>query len=54
MASPLGSASQKLTVALAEKHRLPAIYARRPVVEDGGVMSYSSNLLGVCQGGVPS
>ena len=32
--SPLGSASQKLTVALAEKHRLPAIYARRPVVED--------------------
>src|SRR5262249_27028334 len=39
MASPLVSASQKLTVALAEKHRLPAIYARRPVVEGGGLRS---------------
>jgi len=40
MASPLGSENQKLTVALAEKYRLPAIYARRAVVENGGLMSY--------------
>ena len=38
--SPLGSTNQKLIVDLAEKHRLPAIYARRAVVEDGGLMSY--------------
>jgi putative ABC transport system substrate-binding protein len=40
MASPLGSANQKLTVALADKYRLAAIYARRAVVENGGLMSY--------------
>jgi ABC-type uncharacterized transport system substrate-binding protein len=40
MASPLGSENQKLTVALVEKYRLPAIYARRAVVENGGLMSY--------------
>ena len=39
-ASPLGSTNQKLTVELAEKYRLPAIYARRAVVESGGLMSY--------------
>jgi ABC-type uncharacterized transport system substrate-binding protein len=38
--SPLGSANQKLIVELAQKHRLPAIYTRRSVVEDGGLMSY--------------
>jgi ABC-type uncharacterized transport system substrate-binding protein len=40
MASPLGSTNQKLIVDLAEKYRLPAIYARRAVVENGGLMSY--------------
>ena len=40
MSSPLGSAHQRVIVALAEKYRLPAIYARRAVVEDGGLMSY--------------
>jgi putative ABC transport system substrate-binding protein len=40
MASPVGSENQKLTVALAEKYRLPAIYSRRAVVENGGLMSY--------------
>ena len=40
MSSPLGSANQRVTVDLAEKYRLPAIYARRSVVEDGGLMSY--------------
>jgi len=44
MASPLGSANQRLTVDLAEKYRLPAIYARRAVVENGGLISYGVNL----------
>jgi putative ABC transport system substrate-binding protein len=38
--SPLGSANQKLIVDLAQKYRLPAIYTRRSVVEDDGLMSY--------------
>ena len=42
-ASPLGSANQKMIVALAEKYRLPAIYSRRAVVENGGLMSYGIN-----------
>jgi putative ABC transport system substrate-binding protein len=33
-----------LTVDLAEKYRLPAIYVRRAVVENGGLMSYGINL----------
>jgi len=40
IASPLGSANQKLTIALIQKYRLPAIYSRRAVVENGGLMSY--------------
>jgi putative ABC transport system substrate-binding protein len=40
MSSPLGSAHQRVIVALAEKYRLPAIYARGAAVEDGGLMSY--------------
>jgi putative ABC transport system substrate-binding protein len=44
MASPLGSANQRLTIELAEKYRLPAIYNRRAVVEQGGLMSYGTNL----------
>jgi putative tryptophan/tyrosine transport system substrate-binding protein len=44
MSSPLGSANQRLTVDLAEKYRLPAIYVRRAVVENGGLMSYGINL----------
>jgi len=44
MASPLGSENQRLTVDLAEKYSLPAIYARRGVVENGGLMSYGINL----------
>ena len=43
MSSPLGSTNQRLTVDLAEKYRLPAIYARRAVVENGGLMSYGIN-----------
>ena len=44
MASPLGSENQRLTVDLAEKHHLPAIYQRRAVVENGGLMSYGISL----------
>ena len=44
MASPLGSANRRLTVDLAEKYRLPAIYARRAIVENGGLMFYGINL----------
>jgi putative ABC transport system substrate-binding protein len=44
MASPLGSVNQRLTVDLADKYRLPAIYVRRAVVEDGGLMSYGTNI----------
>src|SRR5262245_17799963 len=40
MSTPMGSPNQKLNVDLAEKYRLPAIYARRAVVENGGLMSY--------------
>jgi putative ABC transport system substrate-binding protein len=44
VSSPVGSANQKLTVDLAEKYRLPAMYIRRAVVESGGLMSYGINL----------
>jgi putative ABC transport system substrate-binding protein len=42
MSSPLGSVNQRLTVELADKYRLPAIYIRRAVVESGGLMSTES------------
>ena len=37
--SPLGYSNQE-TVELPKKYRLPAIYSRRAVVENGGLMSY--------------
>jgi len=40
IASPLGSTNQNMFLALTEKYRLPAIYSRRAVVENGGLMSY--------------
>lgn len=36
-------------IALAAKHRLPAIYEWREQVEDGGLMAYSANLYGLFQ-----
>jgi putative tryptophan/tyrosine transport system substrate-binding protein len=36
---------RKLIIALAAKHRLPAIYATRVFVADGGLLSYGANLL---------
>ena len=40
MSSPLGELNQRHTVELAKRYRLPAIYARQSVVENGGLMSY--------------
>ncbi len=40
MASPLGDLNQRDTVELAKRYRLPTIYSRQPVVENGGLMSY--------------
>jgi putative tryptophan/tyrosine transport system substrate-binding protein len=41
---PLLTASRKKILELAAKNRLPAIYAWKEYVEDGGLMSYASNL----------
>ena len=43
MSSPLAYLSHNHTVELANKYRLPAIYCRRPVVENGGLMSYGAD-----------
>jgi putative ABC transport system substrate-binding protein len=40
MGGQLGSSSENDTAKLANKYRLPAIYTRQPVVENGGLMSY--------------
>ena len=44
MSSPLGSSNQNQIVELPKKYRLPAIYPRRAVVENGGLMSYGPDL----------
>jgi ABC-type uncharacterized transport system substrate-binding protein len=40
MSSPVGAANQVFIIELAKKYRLPTIYPRRSVVENGGLMSY--------------
>jgi putative ABC transport system substrate-binding protein len=35
---------RKLIIALAEKYRLPAVYAARTFIDDGGLLSYGANL----------
>jgi ABC-type uncharacterized transport system substrate-binding protein len=37
-------AHRKQLIALAERHRLPAVYASRVFVKDGGLLSYGANL----------
>jgi putative ABC transport system substrate-binding protein len=44
LASAVLHRDRKTIIALAAKHRLPAIYQWREHVEDGGLMSYGSNL----------
>jgi putative ABC transport system substrate-binding protein len=36
--------ARQMTIALAAKHRLPAIYENREFVEDGGLISYGPNI----------
>jgi len=42
--SPLTEGNRKLVIALAARHRLPAAYAFRHFVTDGGLMSYGVDL----------
>ncbi|MGH7322084.1 MAG: ABC transporter substrate-binding protein [Candidatus Rokuibacteriota bacterium] len=44
MASPILFANRKPLIELAARHRLPAIYQWREIVEQGGLMSYSASL----------
>jgi putative ABC transport system substrate-binding protein len=41
--SPFAQAHRELTIALAAKHRLPAVYGARSYVASGGLLSYSSD-----------
>jgi putative tryptophan/tyrosine transport system substrate-binding protein len=43
LASPFAQAHRELTIRLAAKHRLPAIYGTRLYVTSGGLLSYSSD-----------
>ncbi len=43
--SPFAQAHRELTIALAAKHRLPAVYGARLYVASGGLLSYSSDWL---------
>jgi putative tryptophan/tyrosine transport system substrate-binding protein len=45
LASPFAQAHRELTIALAAKHRLPAVYGTRLYVASGGLLSYSSDWL---------
>ena len=44
-ASALTVVHRKLIIALAARHRLPAVYYRRRFVDDGGLISYGPNIL---------
>ena len=44
LASPLVETDRKQIIALAAKHRLPAIYHFREYVEDGGLAAYGAEL----------
>ena len=44
LASPILTPQRKHVIELAAKSRLPAIYARRESVEDGGLMSYGVSI----------
>ena len=44
LSSPIFLRAQKEIVALAARHRLPAIYDKREYVENGGLMSYGADV----------
>jgi putative ABC transport system substrate-binding protein len=41
--NPLANSNQKVVLDLANKYRLPAVYARSDFVERGGLMSYAQS-----------
>jgi putative ABC transport system substrate-binding protein len=43
--SALAVVHRKLIIALAARHRLPAVYFNRTLITDGGLMSYGSDLI---------
>jgi putative tryptophan/tyrosine transport system substrate-binding protein len=43
--SPLTALHRNLIIALAAQHKLPAVYATRFFVSDGGLISYGTNLI---------
>jgi len=47
--TPLIAIQRQRIIALAAKHRLPAVYGRREYVEDGGLMSYEPRITGLWQ-----
>jgi putative ABC transport system substrate-binding protein len=44
LADPLFNSARATIIALAAKHRLPAIYEDREFVQDGGLISYGPNI----------
>jgi putative tryptophan/tyrosine transport system substrate-binding protein len=44
LADPLFNSARQIIIALAAKHRLPAIYEDREFVQDGGLISYGPNI----------
>jgi len=44
LADPLFNSARQMIIALAAKHRLPAIYEDREFVQDGGLISYGPNI----------
>jgi putative ABC transport system substrate-binding protein len=45
LASPITNLHRELIIALAARHRLPAVYSYRYFVADGGLMSYGADVV---------
>jgi putative tryptophan/tyrosine transport system substrate-binding protein len=48
-ASALANAHRDVIIALAARHKLPAVYYRRSFVTDGGLISYGYDLVDQCR-----